>query len=183
MGEFKTTRETHPKFANCVGRHTYGPIQKVGRGKIQIGNFCSLAGGIQFITWGHKTDWITTYPLSVLDYWNGGSKIIEGHPVIYNTIVVGHDVWIGQSAIIMGGVTIESGAIIAAGAVVTKDVEAYSIVGGNPAKLIKKRFSDEDIEYLLRLKWWDKTDKEIKRLVPYLCTDNVSRLRKILEAK
>ena len=124
--------------------------------KLIIGKFCMIASGVTFIMNGanHLTDAISTYPFAIFQ--NGWEDAMEGksYPTKGDTIV-GNDVWIGYNVTIMAGVTIGDGAIIATNSTVTKDVAPYSVVGGNPAKEIKKRFSEEKIERLLDLKWWD----------------------------
>lgn len=124
--------------------------------KLIIGKFCMIASGVSFIMNGanHLTNAISAYPFSI--FGNEWEKAMEGreYPVKGDTLI-GNDVWIGHNATIMAGVHIGDGAVIATNATVVKDVEPYSIVGGNPAKLIKKRFPEEQIEQLLELKWWD----------------------------
>jgi len=172
------TRHQYPVYASKIGRGTYGPLTIVGTGDFNIGSFCSIAGDVKLVTWGHRTDWVTTYPFNeFIEWYPAGQEKIYGHPVIYGPLEIGSDVWIGQGVTIMGTVKIGSGSVIAAGAVVVKDVEPYSIIGGNPGKLIRKRFSDEDIEFLLKLKWWDKPNEEIKSIMPHLCTNDLSKLK------
>lgn len=125
----------------------------ISKEKLIIGKFCQFAHGTTFITSSanHPMGGFSTYPFRVfkpetmIDYINLPSR----------DTVVGHDVWIGHDATVMPGVTIGSGAIIASGAVVTKDVAPYTIVGGNPARAIRQRFSDEVIADLLAISWWD----------------------------
>jgi len=134
-----------------------------------IGKFCMIASDVTFIMNGanHLSDAISTYPFAIF----GGdwADAMEGksYPTKGNT-TVGNDVWIGFGVTIMPGVTIGDGAIIATKSVVTKDVEPYAIVGGNPAKEIRKRFLEEKIESLLKAKWWDwpleKITKQVKDL-------------------
>ena len=102
-------------------------------------------------------------------------------PATKGDVVIGNDVWIGYRAIILSGVTIGDGAVIAAGAVVTKDVPAYGIVGGNPAKLIKKRFDDETIPRLLKIAWWNWDDAKIEKFLPLLLNQEITAF--ILEAE
>ena len=124
--------------------------------KLIIGKFCMIASGVTFIMNGanHLTDAISTYPFAIFQ--NGWEGAMEGktYPIKGDTIV-GNDVWIGYNVTIMAGVKIGDGAIIATNSTVTKDVAPYSIVGGNPAKEIKKRFSEEKIGQLLAMQWWD----------------------------
>lgn len=134
--------------------------------KLIIGKFCMIASGVTFIMNGanHLTASISTYPFAI--FGKGWEHAMEGktYPFKGDTII-GNDVWIGYKATIMAGVTIGDGAIIASGAWVTKDVAPYSIVGGNPAKEIKKRFSEEQIAQLLEVKWWDW---EIERITAHV---------------
>ena len=134
-----------------------------------IGKFCMIASDVKFIMNGanHLTDSISTYPFAI--FGNGWENAMEGktYPQKGN-INIGNDVWIGYNATIMAGVTIGDGAIIATNATVVKDVEPYSIVGGNPAKEIKKRFSDEKIAQLLKLKWWNWDIEKITKNVQNL---------------
>lgn len=109
----------------------------------------------------HRMDGITTYPFNIFGCgWEKVTPTIEQLPFKGDT-VIGNDVWIGQNVTIMPGVIIGDGAIIAANSTVVKSVEPYSIYGGNPAKFIKKRFSDEKIEFLLKLEWWNWSGEEI----------------------
>jgi virginiamycin A acetyltransferase len=124
--------------------------------KLLIGKFCMIASDVKFIMNGanHLTDAISTYPFAV--FGNGWENAMDdkNYPK-KGDITIGNDVWIGYHATIMAGVTIGDGAIIATNATVTKDVAPYTIVGGNPAKEIKKRFSENVIAKLLDLKWWN----------------------------
>ncbi len=148
--------------------------------KLIIGRFCSIATGAKFMlggTQGHNYNWIAAYSLDFLDddfdgYVNTQPK---AHKLKGDT-VLGNDVWIGAEALIMPGVKIADGAVIATRAVVTKNVGAYEIWGGNPARFIKKRFSDEDIEKILQIKWWDWDLEKIKRNLDYLRSENVEAL-------
>ena len=138
-----------------------------------IGKYCSIASGVQFMmcgTQGHNYNWIATHPLVGI---NGSS--FPGHRWKGDT-VIGNDVWLGAESLIMPGVKIADGAVIAARSVVTKNIGAYEIWGGNPAKLIKKRFSDDDIEKLLRIKWWDWDLTTLKSNLGHLRSSNVKVL-------
>lgn len=145
-----------------VGEKSYGFINIISHSaidtKLIIGNYCSIADNVRFLLGGeHKYDSISTYPFKVFSF---GEKNEAGSK---GNIIVKDDVWICDSAIICSGVTIGQGAVIAAGAVVTKDVEPYSIVGGNPAKLIKYRFDDTLREKLISIdlrKLFDSFNKE-----------------------
>ena len=132
--------------------------------KLIIGKFCMIASDVTFIMNGanHLTDAISTYPFAI--FGNGWEKAMEGknYPTKGDTII-GNDVWIGHKVTIMPGVKIGDGAIIATNATVVKDVAPYSIVGGNPASEIRKRFSDEEIAHLLKIKWWDWEPEKISQ--------------------
>ena len=125
--------------------------------KLIIGKFCAIAKDVKFIMNGanHKISGLSTYPFSI--FGNGWEKVIPkpGELPYKGDTVVGNDVWIGYDAIIMPGVHIGDGSIIAAKSVVTKDVLPYTIVGGNPAKIIKTRFDELTIKKLLDIKWWN----------------------------
>jgi len=137
--------------------------------KLIIGKYCSIATGVTFIMNGgnHLTESVSSFPFAI--FGEDWSDAMEGksYPTKGNT-AVGNDVWIGYNAIIMPGVTIGDGAIIAANSTVTKDVEPYSIVGGNPAKEIKKRFSDKKIIELLELQWWNWSSGKITENLDWL---------------
>ncbi len=134
-----------------------------------IGKFCSIAAGITFIMNGgnHLTASISSFPFAIFGEDWSHAMDEKSYPSKGNTII-GNDVWIGYNATIMPGITIGNGAIIAANATVVKDVAPYSIVGGNPAKELKKRFSDERIEELLKLQWWNWDINKITKNVAWL---------------
>ena len=146
--------------------------------KLIIGKFCMIASGVTFIMNGanHLTEAITSFPFAI--FGNGWEHAMDGKSYPYKgDTVIGNDVWIGYHATIMAGVTIGDGAIIAANSTVTKDVEPYAIVGGNPALPIRKRFSEEQILELLKLKWWDWDIDKITRHVHDLTSTNLEALR------
>lgn len=146
--------------------------------KLIIGKFCMIASDVTFIMNGanHLSQSISSYPFAI--FGNGWENAMENksYPTKGNTII-GNDVWIGHKATIMPGVTIGDGAIIATNAMVTKDVEPYTIVGGNPAKPIKKRFSDIEIKQLLELQWWHWDIEKITRNVKALTENNLKNLK------
>lgn len=147
--------------------------------KLIIGKFCMIASGVTFIMNGanHLTEAISTYPFAV--FGNGWEGAMEGktYPFKGDT-VIGNDVWIGYNSVIMPGIHIGDGAIIGSCSVVTKDVEPYAIVGGNPAREIRKRFSEAEIESLLDIKWWDWTPDKLTRNVDLLTGNAVQALQK-----
>jgi virginiamycin A acetyltransferase len=132
--------------------------------KLIIGKFCMIASDVTFIMNGgnHLVDAVSAYPFAIFgNDWKHGMEN-RAYPVKGDTII-GNDVWIGYKSVIMPGVKIGDGSIIATNSTVTKDVEPYSIVGGNPAKQIRKRFSDEKIQLLVETKWWDWPVDKITR--------------------
>lgn len=129
--------------------------------KLIIGKFCQIATGARFIMNGgnHSMNGYSTFPFPILgDEWKNTTE----YPPSKGDMVIGNDVWIGNSVTIMPGIKIGDGAILATNAVITKDIEPYTIVGGNPGKLIRKRFDDETTKKLLKLKWWDWPIEKIK---------------------
>jgi len=167
----------NPRFAKYeIGKWTYGyPIVYEDRKEpdttLKIGKFCSIARGVTFVLGGHhRTDWVTTYPFNIIF---DEAKHIKGHPTSKGNIIVENDVWFGREALIVSGVTIGNGATIAARSVVTKDVAPYSIVGGNPARHIKFRFSENVIEVLQKIAWWNWNDEKIKEAIPLLLQSDI----------
>ena len=144
-----------------IGQYTYGHpsgsptiIYFAENVKLKIGKFCSFADNVTIMLGvHHPTNWITTYPLNVFLFKN--PKRHDGYPTAKGDVFLGNDIWIATGATILSGVTVGNGAVIATGSIVTKDVPPYCIVAGNPAKVIRKRFSDDVIEKLESIKWWD----------------------------
>ncbi len=149
--------------------------------KLIIGKFCMIASGVEFIMNGanHLVNSLSTYPFAI--FGNGWQHAMEGkqYPSKGN-IEIGNDVWIGYKAVIMAGVKIGDGAIIGAYSVVTKDVEPYTIVGGNPAREIKKRFSEDVIKELLSIQWWNWDQEKLTRNVHHLTGSDVEMLKKLM---
>ena len=165
-----------------IGDHTYG-LPRIMRWddktKLHIGKFCSIAEDVTIILGGnHRSDWVTTYPFNVINLFFPNAVGIEGHPATKGDITIGNDVWIGNGATILSGITIGDGAIIGARAVVASDVPPYSIVVGNPAQVIRKRFDDESIQALLKIKWWNWDEEKINREVVYLCSNDIRQFIK-----
>lgn len=163
-----------------MGKFSYGDPEILSwestDNKIRVGKFVSIAKGCKIILNGeHHHDWITTYPLRYLrKQWPEASKI-EGHPYSKGDVIIGNDVWIGRDVTISSGVTIGDGAVIGTCALVTKDVAPYSIVGGVPAKLIMKRFSDNQIKSLLKIKWWNWPENKIRKNIMLLSSNNIDK--------
>lgn len=155
-----------------VSRQLFNPIEQMGwhLDKLLIGNYVCIASGVTILMGGnhnHQMDSISVYPFleTIADtYEPRGDTIIKS------------DAWLGMNAMIMPGITIGEGAIVAAGSVVTKDVEPYTVVGGNPAKPIKKRFNEKEIEQLLSMRWYDWERPLIERALPIITQGSVSDL-------
>jgi virginiamycin A acetyltransferase len=153
--------------------------------KLIIGKFCQIASGVEFIMNGanHKMDCISTFPFYIFEKWNENVPSQDVMPQKGDTII-GNDVWIGQNVTILPGIKVGDGAIIGTKSVVGKNVEPYSIVVGNPAKIIRKRFDDELIELLLKLKWWDLPIERINEMIPLLHDNNLEYVKeKLIEMK
>ena len=149
----------------------------INHDRLKIGKFCSIPCGARFLfnSANHTMNSLSTYPFPIFfEEWGLDVKDITSAWDNKGDIVIGNDVWIGYEAVIMAGVTIGDGAIIGARAVVTKDVPPYTIVGGVPAKQIRKRFSDETISELLNLKWWDWPIEKISRNIELIKSGNLS---------
>lgn len=143
---------------------------------LRIGKFCQIATGVRFIMNGsnHAMNGISTYPFKVFGQsWNSADMSVESK----GDTVIGNDVWIGNSVTIMQGITIGHGAIIGTNALVTKDIEPYTIVGGNPAKPIRKRFAQDKINFLLSLAWWDWPVDKITENLEAITTGNLELLK------
>jgi len=149
-----------------------------GVDRLVIGSFCSIGSGAAFImagNQGHRYDWVSSFPfyfMNEVPHFAGAANAFA--PA--GDTVIGNDVWIGTEAILMPGVTIGHGAVIGTRALVTKDVEPYTIVGGNPAKPIRKRFSDEDIALLLEMAWWDWPDDMLQAAMPLMTSADIAGL-------
>lgn len=153
--------------------------------KLVIGRYCALAEGSVFMMGAanHRLSSVTTYPFNVFGgKWRDiSTPHIDELPHKDDT-VIGNDVWIGHKAVIMPGVTIGDGSIVAAWSVVTKSFPPYSVIGGNPARLIRKRFDDELIDLLLKLRWWDKSPEEVTELIPLLVSPDLDDVKNKLKA-
>lgn len=152
--------------------------------RLIIGKFCQIATGVEFVMNGanHQMNAVSTFPFYTLEGWNMNPPDISDIPLKGDT-VIGNDVWIGQNAVILPGVHIRDGAIIGANSVVGSDVAPYTIVIGNPAKTLRKRFDDELIELMLKFRWWDKSIEEIDSLIPILTCGDLEKVRGELKAR
>ena len=146
--------------------------------KLIIGSFCSIGSGVSFImagNQGHRHNWISSFPFFYMSEVDNFAGAIDGFENAGDS-VIGNDVWIGSEAMIMPGVKIGDGAVIGSRALVTKDVEPYTIVGGSPARPIKKRFSEAHIKILLEIKWWNWDERKLSEAIPIICSDNIALL-------
>ncbi len=153
----------------------------INHDKLIIGKFCSIACGAKFLftSANHTQTSLSTYPFPIFfEEWGLDVQNITSAWDNKGDIVIGNDVWIGYETVILSGVTIGDGAIIGSRAVVTKDVPPYTIVGGVPAKTIRKRFSDDDIEALQKMKWWDWPIEQIQAHISEIQTGKVEELKK-----
>lgn len=179
LQDYKRQQE---KFLNkyprvILGTATYGLpiIHDHGEGAtLQIGAFCSIAGNVQiFLGAYHRSDWVSTYPFPA--FFEEASHI-RGFEVSRGNVTIGSDVWLCANCTVLSGVTIGHGAVIGTGAIVTKDVEPYAIVAGNPARTVRYRFDEATRATLLETAWWNWPLAEIKSAMELLCSDQVQQL-------
>ena len=152
----------------------------INHDKLQIGKFCSIACGAKFLfnSANHTLSSLSTYPFPLFfEEWGLEKKDVTNAWDNKGDIVIGNDVWIGYEAVILAGVTIGDGAIIGTHAVVTKDVLPYTIVGGVPAKPIKRRFPEETISALLEIQWWNWSEERITRNIGAIQSGNIEQLK------
>ena len=152
--------------------------------KLIIGRFCQIAAGVEFVMNGanHQMNAVSTFPFYTLEGWDMEPPAASDLPFKGDT-VVGHDVWIGQNAVILPGVHIGDGAIIGASSVVGTDIPPYTIAVGNPARITRRRFDDEMIRLLLEVRWWDKSIDEINRLIPLLTSGDLEKVKEEIRAR
>jgi virginiamycin A acetyltransferase len=151
--------------------------------KLIIGKFCQIAAGVEFIMNGanHQMNAASTYPFYILEGWEQDIPAMDDMTVKGDT-VIGNDVWIGQNAVILPGANIGDGVIIGANSVVGGKIEPYSVVVGNPGRVIRKRFDEEMIDLLLKIQWWNLPIEEINALIPVLSTSDLEFARQKLKA-
>lgn len=166
---------TYEKYGFSVGKYTYGHQQFFYKGVNlkEIGAFCSIAKNVSITGMNHPTSYITTNPFI---YYKSRGIVTEDRLDLIDKeknkkVIIGNDVWIGENVTLLPSVKIGNGAIISAGSIVTKDVPDYAIVGGVPAKIIKYRFSKEEIEILNDIKWWEWPNEKIKQNINYFTSN------------
>ena len=157
-----------------IGRGSYGGSLEVhqygSNSTLKIGHYCSIAAEVQILLGGeHKFEFVSSYPFNVFQPRYADLETTRSK----GDVVIGNDVWIGRSAMILSGVTIGHGAVIAANATVAKDIPPYAVVAGNPAKILKYRFSEDQIAALLEIAWWDWPEDLINERVPRLMDADV----------
>ena len=160
-----------------IGHGTYGePIVVYHEGDtatVRIGKYCSIAQAVCIMPGGnHRTDWVSTYPFRLRYGLEGALR--DGHPASKGDVNIGNDVWIGNEALILSGVTIGDGAVVAARTVVTRDVPPYGIVAGNPGRVVAHRFSEDERKQLLDIRWWDWPEDVILERVDAINSPDVS---------
>jgi acetyltransferase-like isoleucine patch superfamily enzyme len=165
----RTLRDfTEKSYGVSVDLYTYGSCFEKGfnlGGKVKIGRYCSIASDVRYFGANHPMENITTSAV----FYNQKLSHLPVSDVERHTLTVGNDVWIGAKVLITSSCSrIGDGAVIGAGSVVTHDVEPYSIVAGNPARVIRKRFSDEKIKEILLSKWWENTPQDLMKLYPLM---------------
>lgn len=176
IDEFQLQSWEYSEERLTMGRGTYGNPRVVtfpgDTARVTIGSFTSMGRDVQLMDGGnHRIDWVTTFPFRAVYGLEGAYA--DGHPETKGDIEIGSDVWIGRGARVMSGITIGHGAVVAAYSVVTKDVRPYAIVAGVPASERRRRFSDEQIEALLEIAWWDWPMERILASVPILCDGRI----------
>lgn len=150
--------------------------------RLIIGKFCQIGKGVEFIMNGanHQMNAVSTFPFYIFEGWQQSVPKLDDMPLKGDTII-GNDVWIGQNTTIMPGVHIGDGVIIGANSVVGGNVEPYTIVAGNPARVIRKRFDEEMVELLLRIKWWNMDIDSIANILPLLCNNDLNYVKEQLQ--
>lgn len=148
-----------------------GYLTMVAGGTFKMGRFCSIARNVVIVLGGeHRMDWITVYPFPALGHMKGDR---QGYVGTKGDVVIGNDVWIGVGAMILSGVRVGNGAVVGAGSVVTKDVPAYGIVAGNPARFLRFRFAQAQIDALEKIAWWNWPFENIQAALPLLLSGRV----------
>jgi acetyltransferase-like isoleucine patch superfamily enzyme len=166
-----------------VGKHTYGvpDVFEAHMARLRIGSFCSIARGVSIALGDHKIGNVSTYPFQRLArHWPEAAAAGTDH-VTKGDVTIGDDVWIGAHAFIGSGVTIGSGAVVGAHSVVVKDVPAYAIVVGNPARIVRFRFPADVVKALLEIAWWNWSDADIRSHMPLILSEDVQNFVRVAQ--
>lgn len=165
-------KQQYPDYAIGYGSYGLPQVHDWKEGStLRIGAFCSIAEGVNIFLGGHhRADWVTTFPFPAM---LKSAQHIADYNGTRGDVVIGNDVWLCSNSTLLSGVTIGHGAIVAAGALVTRDVEPYAVVGGNPARFLRWRFPQEQRLALLQSTWWDWPLPEIEQVVGALCSDDI----------
>lgn len=166
-------RERYPFYQIGLGTYGMPVVHDWDEGStLRIGSYCSIADNVQIFLGGqHRTDWISSYPFPV---YLPEAAHIEAFGGTRGDVEIGSDVWLCSNCTILSGVTVGHGAVVASGAVVARDVPAYAVVAGNPARHVRWRFDEEVRTELLKAAWWDWPEEEIRQVVEKLCSDDIA---------
>ena len=174
------------QYGFSIGAYSYGRpkvrFPESGR-RLTIGRYCSIADKVEILLGGdHRLDWASTYPFAAMRGLFPDARAPEDYHASRGDVVIGHDVWLGSGCMILSGVTVGHGAVVAARAVVTRDVPAYAVVAGNPARVVRRRFDEDTTAALVAAAWWDLPHAAVTRLVPLLQSGQVAELLAALRA-
>lgn len=174
------------RYGFSIGAYSYGRpkvrFPESGR-RLTIGRYCSIADKVEILLGGdHRLDWASTYPFAAMAGLFPDARAPGDYHASRGDVSIGHDVWLGSGCMVLSGVAIGHGAVVAARAVVTRDVPPYGIVAGNPARLVRRRFGEEEIAALLAASWWDLPHEAVTALVPLLQSGRVAELAAAAQA-
>ncbi|MFI8480813.1 CatB-related O-acetyltransferase [Pseudomonas sp. NPDC078700] len=166
-------KRRYPRYEYGTGSYGMPDVKDFHEGTtLKIGAYCSIANGVRIILGGlHRTDWVTTYPFPAKFE---QASHIKGYGGSRGDVIIGSDVWLCTNSVILSGVTIGHGAVVAAGSMVNRDVAPYSVVAGNPARVISWRFDEPTREALLATQWWTWSHEEIASAVERLCSEDIA---------
>jgi len=184
VGKYSKLHSKAKLIQSTLGEYSYiGPNSIIANS--DVGKFCSIAHEVLVGGMGkHPTDWVSTHPVFYAPKGPLGMTFSRGYSFSeHERTKIGNDVWVGVRAVILDGVIVGDGAIVAAGAVVTKDIPAYAIVGGVPAKVIRYRFNDDEIKFLLNLEWWHKSDSFLRANYKMMQVTDKKNLKEVMNAR